>query len=57
MLHNFRKLTIKNLNIQNLKLELSGYRFDFEYRPRQLNLAADALTRNFNARKNYGYVN
>ena len=36
---------------------MSGYRFDVEYRPGQLNLAADALTRNFNAKKNYGYVN
>ena len=33
MLDNFRKLKIKNLKIQNWKLELSGYRFDIEYRP------------------------
>ena len=47
----------KNLKIQNWKLELSGYHFDVEYRPGKLNLAADALTRNFNAKKNYGHVN
>ena len=57
MLDNFRKSKIKNLKIQNWKLELSGYRFDIEYRPGRLNVAADALTRNFNAKKNYGYVN
>ena len=57
MLYTFRKPEIKNLKIQNWKLKLSGYRFDVEYRPGQLNLAADALTRNFNAKKNYGYVN
>ena len=57
MLDNFRKSKIKNLKIQNWKLELSGYRFDIEYRPVRLNVAADALTRNFNAKKNPGYVN
>ena len=57
MLDNFRKSKIKNLKIQNWKLELSGYRFDIEYRPGRLNVAADALTRNFNAKKNHGYVN
>ena len=36
---------------------MSGYRFDIEYRTGQLNLATDAVTRNFNAKKNYGYVN
>ena len=36
---------------------MSGYRFDVEYRPGHLNLAADSLTRNFNAKKKYGYVN
>ena len=57
MLDNFRKSKIKNLKIQNWKLELSGYRFDIEYRPGQLILGAYALTRNFNAKKNYGHVN
>ena len=57
MLDNFRKSKIKNLKIQNWKLELSGYRFDIEYRPGRLNVAADALTRNFSAKKNHGYVN
>ena len=56
-LDKFRKSKIKNLMIQNWKLELSGYRFDVQYRPGQLNLADDALTRNFNAKKNYGHVN
>ena len=36
---------------------MSGYRFDVEYRPGQLNLAADALSRSFNAKMNYGHVN
>ena len=36
---------------------MSGYRYDVEYRPGQLNLAADAFTRNFNVKKNYGNVN
>ena len=56
MLDNFRK-SKKNLKIQNWKLGFSGYRFDIEYRPGQLNLAADALTRDFNAKKNVSYVN
>ena len=54
---NFRKSKIKNLKIRNRKLELSGYRFDIEYKPDRFNVAADALTRNFNAKKNHGYVN
>ena len=51
MLDNFRKSKFKNLKIQMWKLELSGYRFDVECRPGQLNLAVDALTRKFNAKR------
>ena len=36
MLDNFRKSKIKNIKIQNWIIELSGYRFDVEYRPGQL---------------------
>ena len=46
MLDNFKKSKIKNVKIQNWRLELSEYRFDVEYRPGRLNSAADALTRN-----------
>ena len=33
MLDSFRKSKIKNIKLQNWKLELSGYRFDMEYIP------------------------
>ena len=46
MLNNFKKSKIKNVKIQNWRLELSEYRFDVEYRLGKLNSAADALTRN-----------
>jgi len=47
MLDNFRKSKIKNLKIQNRKLEMSGYRFDVEYKHGQLNSTVVALSRNF----------
>jgi len=43
---NSLKSIIKNMKILKWKLELSGYQFDVEYRPGQLNSAADALTLN-----------
>ena len=57
MLNNFKELKNKNIKIQNRKLELSGYRFDMEYRPGKLNSAANALSRNPKAKKVYGQVN
>lgn len=57
MFDNFRIQKIKNIQIQNWKLEFSGYCFDFEYRPGQVDSVADALNRNFEAKKNYGKVN
>ena len=45
MLENFWKSKIKNIEIQNWKLELSDYHVDVEYRHGQLNSAADALTK------------
>ena len=50
MFDNFKKSKIKNVKIQNWRLELSEYRFDVEYRPGRLNSAADALTRNTKAK-------
>ena len=47
MFDNLRKSKIKNMKIQNWRLELSSYRFDVKYRPGPLNFAADAITRNF----------
>ena len=44
---------MKNIKIQNWKLELSEYRFDVEYRPGKLDSAADALSRNPKAKKTY----
>ena len=46
-INHFRRSKIKNIKIQNWRLELSSYRFDIKYRPGPLNFAADALTRNF----------
>ena len=43
MLNNFKKSKIKNVKIQNWRLELSEYRFDVEYRPGKLNSAADVI--------------
>ena len=51
MFNNFKKSKIKNVKIQNWRLELLEYRFDVEYRPRRLNSAADALTRNPKTKK------
>ena len=56
MLNNFKKSKIKNVKIQNWRLELSEYRFDVEYRPRKFNSAPNALTRNPKAKKMYGQV-
>ena len=39
---NFRRSKIKNVQVQNWRLELSSYRFDILYRPGPLNYAADA---------------
>ena len=57
MLDNFQKSKIKNIKIQNWKLELSGYRFDVEYRTGQLSSVANALTKNFKTEKNCGQIN
>ena len=46
MLNNFKKSKIKNVKIQNWRLELSEYRFDVEYKPGKLNSGAYALTTN-----------
>ena len=56
MFNNFKKSKIKNVKIQNWRLELSEYRFDVEYRPGRLNSAADALTRNPKTKKICGQV-
>jgi len=47
---------ITKIKIQNWNLELSEYRFDVEYRPGKLNLAADALARIFKAKEMYCQV-
>ena len=52
--NNFKKSKIKNVKIQNWRLELSEYRFDVEYRPGRSNSAAHGLTRNSKADKIYG---
>ena len=46
MFDNFRRSEMKNIRVQNWRLELSSYRFDIVYRPGLFNYAADALTRN-----------
>ena len=56
MFNNFKKSKIKNVKIQNWRLELSEYRFDVEYRPRRSNSAADALTRNPKTKKICGQI-
>ena len=56
MFNNFKKSKIKNVKIQNWRLELSEYRFDVEYRPGRLNSAADTLTRNTKPKKICGPV-
>ena len=56
MFNNFKKSKIKNVKIQILRLELSEYRLDVEFRPGRLNSAADALTRNPKTKKIYGQV-
>ena len=51
MFNNFKKSKIKNVKIQNWRLELSEYRFNVEAGPGRLNSAADAPTRNPKAKK------
>ena len=57
MVDNFRRSKIKNIKVQNWRLELSSYRFDIVYRPGPLNYAADALTSNSKTKRNGGMIN
>ena len=57
MFDNFRRSKIKNIKVQNWRLELSSYRFDIVYRPGLLNYAADALTRNSKTKRKGGLIN
>ena len=57
MFDNFRRSKIKNIKVQNWRLELSSYRFDIVYRPGPLNYTADALTRNSKTNKKCGLIN
>jgi len=50
-LNNYKISKIKNVRIQNWKLELLEYRVDVEYRPEKFNSAADTLTGNPGAKK------
>ena len=56
LLDNFRKSKIKNIKIENWKLEFSGYRFDEENRLGKLNSVADALTKNIKAKNEHGQI-
>ena len=56
MFNDSKESKIKNVKIQNWRLELPEYSFDVEYRPGGLKSAADALTINLKTKKICGQV-
>ena len=56
MFDNYRRSKIKNIKVQNWRLEVSNYRFDVVYRPGPLDYIVNALTRDTKIKEKYEQI-